>query len=509
MLTKSHLIAVISAVILILAGGTAFSIRSDYEDTVKARYALVRDMAKVVDDHIHRTVKEADIAIGLTSQMIDKAGGVESVRDSGHWEELRNYAAGVDGGRSIWIFDADGNPILESDQFPLRRINVADRAYFQAAKRGQPLFIGPAVRAKDGSVIFYPISRPILGKNGKFRGVILASMDTEWLTHFYAMMGFDMNPLIAVCLLDGSIVARTPELEKYIGMSIKGGPVFRELKKAPEGLFQLVSKLDGKSRFSAYRTVSDYNLLVITGIETKAALADWRKRSYIAAGAASLNAAFIILAILLFARASKREQDAKRALFDAIVVTEQMTAELSQARLDCLTSLPSRGLWLELVEAKSLRSQAEGTAMAIILVDLDDFKYINDQYGHGRGDEVLKAASDVLKDSFRETDIVGRLGGDEFVICATGSGEALQEHAVKMATRVIRRMLSGNHGIGCSVGINICPTGCADIDCAIRRADEAMYEAKRTGKSRVVVWGAPKEDGSGWREDPGCESRWQ
>ena len=490
--------ASILAVVLVLAGEAAFSIHSDRKDTVAARYALVRDMSKVVDDHIHRTVRGADTAIQLVGRMIEQAGGLDNIASYQHWQQLRAYASGIDGGQSVWVFDKDGNTVLESKEFPPRVVNVSDRAYFQAAKRGEPIFVGPAVRAKATNAIFYSVSRPIIGEHGEFLGVIQASMDTAWLTDFYALMGFNLDPLVTVMRSDGTLVARRPNLEQYLGRSLAGGQIFKELEKAPEGLYESFSLFDGQTRLAAYRKVGGYDLIVLTGIEKSAALTSWRDRSLRVAMITTASAILILAAIALLVRSLRRERATQGALIDAMAEKAQVHAELSQARHDHLTGLPSRGLWLELAEHRGRNCPAEGMRMAVMLVDLDGFKSVNDTYGHDKGDEVLKAAADVLRGALREADVAGRLGGDEFALCAVGPLETIHERAHKIASRVVERMETIGYGIGCSVGVSICPADCTDLSCALRKADEAMYEAKRQGKRRHVIWGEAKADGSAW-----------
>jgi diguanylate cyclase (GGDEF)-like protein len=420
-----------------------------------------------------------------------------------HWQELRAYASGIDGGQSVWIFDKEGNTVLESGHFPPRAVNVSDRAYFQSVKNGEQIFVGPALRSKVNNAVFYSVSRPILGENGEFLGIILAAMETHWLTDFYALMGFNLDPLVSVMRTDGTLVARRTDLEEFLGHSLANEQVLEEVRKGSEGFYDSVSVLDGKTRLAAYRKVGAYDLVVLTGVEKSVALQSWHDRSIRMVLMTTASAIVIIAAITLLVRLLWRQRVIQGALIDVMAEKEQVHAELSQARHDHLTGLPSRGLWLEQTENRRRRSPAEGTSMAVMLVDLDGFKAVNDTYGHDKGDEVLQAAANVLRGALRETDLAGRLGGDEFVVCAIGPHEAIQEHASAIARRVVERMESVGYGIGCSVGLSICPAHCTDLACALRRADEAMYEAKRRGKRRHVIWGTEKADGTAW-EHAGC-----
>ena len=162
------------------------------------------------------------------------------------------------------------------------------------------------------------------------------------------------------------------------------------------------------------------------------------------------------------------------------------------ARIDLLTGLPSRALFLEQVEASRLRNVARDISVAILFVDLDGFKQINDHFGHDHGDVVLVKTAEVLRASLRETDIAGRLGGDEFVICLIAPSVVIDVTAKKIAERIVDRISAIGDGIGASVGVALCSMDALEIDIAIRQADQAMYAAKRRGKNRFTFHGRPR-----------------
>lgn len=156
------------------------------------------------------------------------------------------------------------------------------------------------------------------------------------------------------------------------------------------------------------------------------------------------------------------------------------------AQHDRLTRLPNRALTFESAERWLSAAQRTGTRFAVLYIDLDDFKPINDTYGHHIGDEVLKEVALRLKGSFRSHDIVGRLGGDEFLVVVTQLDSALS--AVHAAAHAIHELSLPYH-IGDlvlqtspSIGISIFPEDGTNIETLMRNADSAMYEAKQSGK---------------------------
>lgn len=162
--------------------------------------------------------------------------------------------------------------------------------------------------------------------------------------------------------------------------------------------------------------------------------------------------------------------------------------KVDQARLDSLTGLPGRALFLDQAKMLHAHSRANGTAVAVLFIDLDGFKVVNDNLGHEHGDTVLKKTADVLLSAMRDTDVAGRVGGDEFVVSLVAPVHAIQATAVAVADRIVQQISQIGHGISCSVGISLCSDDHPVLESSLRQADAAMYEAKKNGKNRFVVY---------------------
>ena len=168
---------------------------------------------------------------------------------------------------------------------------------------------------------------------------------------------------------------------------------------------------------------------------------------------------------------------------------ERMLAERleQQARTDALTGLLNRA---GLEEAVRLRVEnAPDKSCAIALLDIDDFKEVNDFYGHDVGDDVLRTLADFLRAHFRGTDIVGRLGGDEFMVLMEGVDS--REKLAQVLSRLkhgLGQLHAGEVRVGCSVGAVLFPESGESFDALYKNADVALYEAKRAGKGRFSVY---------------------
>jgi diguanylate cyclase (GGDEF)-like protein len=159
-----------------------------------------------------------------------------------------------------------------------------------------------------------------------------------------------------------------------------------------------------------------------------------------------------------------------------------------RAQYDSLTTLLNRASLYERMDAEIERSGREAGSMAVVYLDLDQFKEINDRYGHGAGDLVLQNVSRQILNSVRRSDVAARIGGDEFVVLLPGVGDRAE--AGRVADLIVNSIgqtsvLNGNQlNAGASAGISIFPEDGADADTLLNRADEYMYRNKVKRKSQ-------------------------
>jgi diguanylate cyclase (GGDEF)-like protein/PAS domain S-box-containing protein len=176
-------------------------------------------------------------------------------------------------------------------------------------------------------------------------------------------------------------------------------------------------------------------------------------------------------------------------------VTAQREAAEALSKLalhDPLTALPNRSLFMDRLGQALRRLDRRDRVLAVLFVDLDRFKGINDRFGHAVGDEMLMAVGGRLREVLRPHDTVARLGGDEFVVLC----EDLEDDraAVRVAERVLvaldRPVVCGGQDVVCSASIGIALTRRSDVtpDALLRDADMAMYRAKETGRHRIEVF---------------------
>jgi len=163
------------------------------------------------------------------------------------------------------------------------------------------------------------------------------------------------------------------------------------------------------------------------------------------------------------------------------------------AGTDSLTTLVNRRQFLEIAEAAVRRLKNNKGQLTIMMLDIDHFKNVNDQYGHKTGDQVLSAVAASIKQSLRRGDVPGRYGGDEFIVLVNG---ASPDQCFKIAERIRRAAAQQTFQLGQAV-INVTislgmawinPERLLPLDALINCADQALYSAKRQGRNSVVAW---------------------
>jgi diguanylate cyclase len=157
------------------------------------------------------------------------------------------------------------------------------------------------------------------------------------------------------------------------------------------------------------------------------------------------------------------------------------------SRTDGLTRLPNHTAWLEAVEREFARARREERSMAVLMLDLDHFKAINDQHGHPVGDEVLRGVAEVLAEVLRQHDVPGRYGGEEFGVllpnCDIAGAEAIAERVRK---KIEWASFAGSLRVTTSIGCAVIQTSDLFAASLIARADRALYAAKAAGRNRAI-----------------------
>lgn len=183
------------------------------------------------------------------------------------------------------------------------------------------------------------------------------------------------------------------------------------------------------------------------------------------------------------------------SVYQNVTVRKKLEARLKQmASEDSLTTLWNHRGFKKRLQTSLNRAEATGKMVALLFIDLDGFKQINDTYGHDVGDHAIRTAAEIIRRTVRQIDHVGRMGGDEFVVAVEGVSRESDAEAVaeKLLEAFTERKVILSPGreveLNASIGIAMAVTAEEDIDTLIQHADTAMYHAKQEGGSRYLFY---------------------
>lgn len=204
----------------------------------------------------------------------------------------------------------------------------------------------------------------------------------------------------------------------------------------------------------------------------------------------------LMLGILIYVLwLNQRLKETKTTLEESEIRLKESQKELEEiAYYDPLTHLPNRVLFFDRLNVAMAHSRRNDRFVAVIYLDLDGFKAVNDTYGHALGDELLVAVSKRMDEALREEDTLGRMGGDEFIAVLGNlenpeDFEPIIERLLRAASDPIV-LGTKELNVSASIGVSLYPLNAQDADHLVRQADQAMYESKREGKNRYTLFQA-------------------
>jgi diguanylate cyclase (GGDEF)-like protein len=220
-----------------------------------------------------------------------------------------------------------------------------------------------------------------------------------------------------------------------------------------------------------------------------------------------------VLGAALPARGFSEQDHRQFKLVTSLIAQSLATATAFEAMreaslVDALTGCATRGEGARRLEAELRRAQRSGTSVAVLMLDLDHFKSINDRFGHKTGDAALTAVGETLLTTLRASDVRSRWGGEEFLLVLPDSSmERAQRAADNLRQRIANTPVSaGDHlvNVTASIGVTLSERGETDVQQLLARADNGLYEAKRLGRNRIsLVLSASSRQSGGRAPRPG------
>jgi diguanylate cyclase (GGDEF)-like protein len=412
---------------------------------------------------------------------------------------------------NIVLTDAGGQQLINTlrpvgEPLPKGGISQVLHTFETGKPTVSDLFTGPvthrplvavAVPVRRGDAILYSLSM---------------GMDPQRLASILVDQRLPPDWIGAVFDRAGNIVARTHEMERFVGK--KGAPaVIQRIAEVSEDTVE-TDTVEGIPVISVFSRSTVSNWAVAIGIPSKNLTRElWRSLWWIVLASVALLASGLGLAWVIGGRIAtsfrgltapalalgsgglvlvpafhlKEAVEVGNALMQAY---EMLRQARHQAQHDLLTGLPNRMLFHEFVNQQLAQCKRSGAKLAILYIDLDGFKSVNDQHGHASGDQLLRSVATRLRACIRASDIAARLGGDEFAIALPFSSA---DGAAILAGRLVTD-LSASYliapltvKISASIGVALYPDAATTFEALLGRADEAMYQAKTAGKQGFAV----------------------
>lgn len=360
--------------------------------------------------------------------------------------------------------------------------NILLKDYFQRAMEGQSAISEEPTIDEFGNevlVLAVPISQ-----EGKIVGVIYGTFTREALSELLRTVRFGEESASVLITEDGTILARTVDTDLIDVES-------ENLQQAIPGL-SIETTAGGQ--FFTYQNGERTNILLLRPVGfhnwyfgmiiPRAIVSDQSDRVLSYTVLVMVEMAFVIVCLLLYiflvGRHNSREQQKLK----------------EKAQTDSLTHILNKMSFQEAVE-DVLQNAGEREVCALYIIDLDDFKHINDNLGHAVGDQVIVETARKLQRIFRDTDLVGRIGGDEFAAFLhypkdrVAEVDALIQGKAEAILHDLKDTYKGNGKevqVSASVGMARFPEQGTDFESLFKNADKALYTAKRGGKNRYEVY---------------------
>ena len=368
------------------------------------------------------------------------------------------------------IIDSDGNALYDNNVVK----NVAHRRYFKESMQGKQSLSDPLESSVDQQTRVI-LSVPIY-KNNQVIGVVGGSYNVTKLGNMLFDDLFDGQGKSFIVDQDGNLITRDKKYEKKHNIKTIDNlfdicdekEVKTDFNQQESDLIQIQTKKN-KSLYLAYSPlkINDWMICYIVPVHVT-------QESYtFITHYETLLATFlglIVLSLMIYlAHSNSREN--------------KYLIHLSE--IDPLTSVFNKETTQKLIDQK-LKNHEH---FCFLILDVDDFKSVNDNYGHAVGDKVLKNLSDLFKNHFRQTDIVGRIGGDEFIILI--EDEHIAESRIQSLLKKVNELKIEelqDFKLSISVGMAFAPNNGTTFMELYRHADHALYQTKRTGKNNYKIY---------------------
>ena len=368
------------------------------------------------------------------------------------------------------IIDSDGNALYDNNVVK----NVAHRRYFKESMQGKQSLSDPLESSVDQQTRVI-LSVPIY-KNNQVVGVVGGSYNVKKLGNMLFDDLFDGQGKSFIVDQDGNLITRDKKYEKKHNIKTIDNlfdicdekEVKTDFNQQESDLIQIQTKKN-KSLYLAYSPLKINDWMICYIVPVHVAQESYTFIKHYETLLATFLGLIVLSLMIYLAHSNSREN--------------KYLIHLSE--IDPLTSVFNKETTQKLIDQK-LKNHEH---FCFLILDVDDFKSVNDNYGHAVGDKVLKNLSDLFKNHFRQTDIVGRIGGDEFIILI--EDEHIAESRIQSLLKKVNALKIEelqDFKLSISVGMAFAPSNGTTFMELYRHADHALYQTKRTGKNNYKIY---------------------
>ncbi len=485
-LTEPYVLFPVFAVLLlgVLWGTTLNLIDKEFAAARRAAAVSTHELTETYEAQMVRALREIDLTLKAVKSAYEHAPGSDVLADMKARELLPPDLL-----FAVSIADQSGRVIASTRASGIE--NVAGRDYFEAQRDYDAgLAVGKPAGNADSGEWKLQFSRRMQTPQGAFAGVVILEVDAAYFVSGYEPSKLGNEGVLGVLDPQGVfLVRRTGE---NLSSGDQAGAVAQQIDEPfePGETPVATSQWDNVRRYTSVRQLYDFPLAVIVGLSEDEQLAPVEQNRRIDLAWATAGSLLVLIFIAVLGRISMQLVHSRQRM-----VAEQLAHAKQVEYLayhDGLTGLPNRSLFSRMLGQGIAHARRYNRQLAVLFLDLDRFKHINDTLGHEAGDELLVTVATRLRSCLRENDCVARLGGDEFVVLLPELEH--EKHVSTVAQKILAAiskpfiLLGQEFRVTASVGISIYPQDGSDEQTLKKNADIAMYQAKAEGKNNFQFY---------------------
>ncbi|MGM0632590.1 MAG: diguanylate cyclase domain-containing protein [Pseudomonadota bacterium] len=481
----AFLFPAIGILLLILVWSALYNVvRTERVAAVRSHRITAADLVTTYEAQVVRALRELEFTVSLVNYTAQSRTVDQTLAELERHELLPPSLL-----FAVSILDAQGRIIASTDDAPDGE--MASTPALPVPALPLPVSLHYARHDTQSDRWWIDISATLQEPLDARADRVVVSVDATYFVSSYEDERLGQLGSLGVVTADQVLLAaRVSDQLLYGGEA----PVEQWLTAAGEGEVSVHdSPIDEELRYIAVRSVFGWPLFLVTGLSVDEQMAPVNAATRRSVWASIGVSAVLMVLMALLGRMSQQLHRSR-----ALLLQQRMAqAEEAEYRAlhDDLTGLPNRSLYSQLLGARIRESRRDGTAFAVMFLDLDRFKQVNDTLGHEAGDLLLQEASGRILEALRDSDVLARMGGDEFVILlrSVSDRRALEEVAERLLRAVSRPYQLTGHvvSISASIGISCYPRDGEDEQTLLKHADDAMYRAKQEGRNAFRFHGDP------------------